>query len=347
MANLACAKKSQQQQQTSSTAVDASGDTEEGTAIMTTAAAVTNRRNQNLLSLLAQAGFQDRDSAATDVLDNDESAADYKLTEKEILGNAFVFMLAGHETSAHTLAFALNLLALHPQEQEKLYQDVQRVVGEKDATGTTSADTCTSTTGTTRNYKELTYTDIDKLTYCYAVMKETLRLFPPVVTIPKVAIADAEIESGGGRKVLVPKDTIVNLQVYALHRNPNCYPNPDDFCPSRWVNTSGRTEVSADGSGASDVKPTTFTATTAISAGNSDGSGGITENAGFAAFSLGTRSCIGRRFAHIEIVLTLAMIAQRYRISVPEGVSAESLLETKNLLTLFPANDSGLLFTER
>lgn len=107
----------------------------------------------------------------------------------------------------------------------------------------------------------------------------------------------------------------------------------------------------------------------------------------FAPFSLGERSCLGRRFAHIEIVTALAMIAkarhqdathmhawrsraawlpacpclrwwsvmddawmlcpQAYRIEVPEGVTREQLLDTKVLLTLYPANHCKLRFKPR
>jgi cytochrome P450 len=50
------------------------------------------------------------------------------LTDREVLGNTFIFLLAGHETSGHTLAFVFALLALHPEEQQKLHDHVVSVL---------------------------------------------------------------------------------------------------------------------------------------------------------------------------------------------------------------------------
>lgn len=254
------------------------------------------RKNLNLLSLLVEAGLSEKG----DVNDG----LDYKLTTKEILGNAFIFMLAGHETSAHTLSFALALLALSPTEQEALYEDVQRVLNSPG-----------------RSSVGIQYSDIDKLAYCNAVMKESLRLFPPVVSIPKVATQHCDVTSGDGTSFHIPKDAVVSLQVYAMQRNEKYYSEPLEFRPKRWLTCNSNSNLS-------------------LSTEDS-------ESPAFAAFSLGSRSCIGRRFAQIEIVVTLAMISQNYIISVPNGVTKERLLTCKNLLTLYPAHDDGLIFTER
>lgn len=258
--------------------------------------AALNRKKQNLLSLLAQAGMQ------TDV-GNKEG---YSLTTKEILGNAFIFMLAGHETSAHALSFALALLALHPSEQEALYEDVRRVLSTDKSPEQKEDGLLT-----------ILYNDLEKLQYCHAVMNESLRLFPPVVLVPKIAADDCEIESSDGRRFHIPRGTIMNLHVYSMHRNPKHYPDPDVFRPSRWIATSKFDKPDL-------LSPFVL-----------------------AAFSLGSRSCIGKRFAQIELVVALAMISQRYVISVPPGITKEQLLETKNLLTLYPAHETGLIFTER
>lgn len=252
-----------------------------------------NRKKQNLLTLLAQAGMQ---------MDAEQTEG-YSLTTQEILGNAFIFMLAGHETSAHALSFALALLALHPKEQDALYADVKRVLS--------------SASDPSTDMLPILYSDLEKLEYCHAVMNESLRLFPPVVLVPKITADDCEIESSDGNKFHIPRGTVMNLNVYSMHRNPKHYPDPDVFRPSRWLGPS------------------------------LDKSGDSLASSIMAAFSLGSRSCIGKRFAQIELVVALAMISQRYVISVPPGVTQEQLLATKNLLTLYPANDTGLIFVER
>lgn len=57
-----------------------------------------------------------------------EAGAIEGLTDREVLGNTFIFLLAGHETSGHTLAFVFALLALHPEEQQKLHDHVVSVL---------------------------------------------------------------------------------------------------------------------------------------------------------------------------------------------------------------------------
>ena len=53
------------------------------------------------------------------------------LTDDEILGNAFVFILAGHETAANTIHFSLLFLALHPSSQRRLQKDLDKILGDK------------------------------------------------------------------------------------------------------------------------------------------------------------------------------------------------------------------------
>lgn len=116
----------------------------------------------------------------------------------------------GHETSSHALSFALMLLALHPQEQRAVQAEIDAVLG---AAASTPA-----------------YGDLDRLVLCQGAMSEALRLFPPVVIVPKVAVQDnVEIADGEGRRFRVPEGAIVSLNVYALHRNHKHYPEPEAF----------------------------------------------------------------------------------------------------------------------
>jgi hypothetical protein len=93
--------------------------------------------------------------AAQDELDNGAA-----LTDDELIGNMFIFLLAGHETTAHTLCFTFALLALYPDEQERLYQHVKGVMSSLDGVPA--------------------YEDMSRFTQSLAVFYETLRLFPPV-----------------------------------------------------------------------------------------------------------------------------------------------------------------------
>lgn len=93
------------------------------------------------------------------------------LTDDEIIGNAYIYLLAGHETTAHSLAWTLALLGAYPDQQEKAYQEIM----ENDPSEQTNI----------RDYPKFKF-----LLACY---HETLRLFPPVQQIPKVAAEDTQI----------------------------------------------------------------------------------------------------------------------------------------------------------
>ncbi|KAG9081293.1 hypothetical protein FS749_007783 [Ceratobasidium sp. UAMH 11750] len=88
------------------------------------------------------------------------------LSEDELIGNAFIFLLAGHETTAHSLAIALALLALYPVEQARLAQEIQAAQPES---------------------RDFTYDDMLKMPFALAVLYETLRLYPMAPVIPKYA----------------------------------------------------------------------------------------------------------------------------------------------------------------
>jgi Cytochrome P450 len=100
-----------------------------------------------------------------------EKAGTSTLTEEEIVGNAYIYLLAGHETTAHSLAWTLALLAAYPEQQDKAYQEIME--------GDPSEETIIR--------------DYPKFRFLLACYYETLRLFPPVQQIPKIAAEDTQI----------------------------------------------------------------------------------------------------------------------------------------------------------
>ncbi|EUC59293.1 cytochrome P450 family protein [Rhizoctonia solani AG-3 Rhs1AP] len=143
--------------------------------------------------------------------------ADDMLTEDELIGNVFIFLLAGHETTAHTFAIILGLLALYPDVQDKLSRQLQELQNK---------------------HGELTYTHFRQLTYAMAVVYETLRLFPMATIMPKKATSDTVITTGfppNVRTVRVPASTVVHVCSTGLHYNPSYWQNPDEFDPERFM----------------------------------------------------------------------------------------------------------------
>ncbi|KAF5354678.1 hypothetical protein D9756_005393 [Leucocoprinus leucothites] len=139
------------------------------------------------------------------------------LTEEELMGNIFIFLVAGHETTAHTLSFSFALLALYPNIQEKLFQHIKEVIPDG---------------------RRPTYEDMPNLTYVMAVYNESLRLFSPAMT--KKAPEDTSIIVGNShndekKRIPIPKGTHLTIHVPGVQRNPRYWENPDEFMPERFL----------------------------------------------------------------------------------------------------------------
>ncbi|KAI5897061.1 cytochrome P450 [Schizophyllum commune H4-8] len=220
--------------------------------------------------------------------DKDASAMDFR----GILSNVFVFLVAGHETVAHSICFALALLALHPEEQDKLYEHVSSLY-PKDG-------------------RHPTYDDMNKFTRTMAVFNETLRMFPPAVSVPKISAQDqvvtgTQLSDGSKISIPCPVGTAVTFSITGLHYNPRYWDSPHEFKPDRFL--------------------------------------GEWPKDAFAPFTLGPRACIGRKFAETEGVAILSLLISRYKVEIMEepqfaGESIrqrrERVLRTKGGVTLTP-----------
>ncbi|PPR04816.1 hypothetical protein CVT24_007076 [Panaeolus cyanescens] len=150
--------------------------------------------------------------------ENSENMGTAALTDDELIGNVFIFIVAGHETAAHALLFTFALLALHPDEQEKLYEQTKSVI---------------------KDGRTPTYQDMNSLTYALAVLNESLRLFPVVSSFPKVSAEDTTLTTfnldGESKTIPVPKGTYITVSTVAIHRNPRYWPEPKTFRPERFL----------------------------------------------------------------------------------------------------------------
>ncbi|MFF7178745.1 cytochrome P450 [Streptomyces sp. NPDC008121] len=155
-------------------------------------AAGTADGGQDLLTLLAEA----------------ESAEDGSFDASELREQVLVFLLAGHETTATSLGFALHLLALHPDEQKRCHEEVDRVLAGR-------------TPGAA---------DLDALPYLTRVLKEAMRLFPAAPAVGRRAVAATRI---GGHTIPAGADVIVSAWV--THRHPDYWQDPERFDPERFT----------------------------------------------------------------------------------------------------------------
>jgi cytochrome P450 len=143
------------------------------------------------------------------LLEGEDPETKRKMEMAELRDNLLTFIVAGHETTALTLSWALYLCAFDPEVQEKLRAEARSVLQGRVAT----ANDCA----------ELPYTE--------QVIKETLRLYPPAAFISRTIQADDMLCGRDIRR----KDTIM-LPIYALHRHHDLWDRPDQFDPMRFAN---------------------------------------------------------------------------------------------------------------
>lgn len=242
------------------------------------------------------------------------------LTDAEIKGNAFIFLLAGHETAANSIHFSCVYLALHPASQRRLQTSLDHIFGS-------------------RAIPDWDYDrDFNTLfgSMAGAVLSEELRLIPPVAAIPKCVPRNSPPQplTINNKEFLIPPGTYVNLISLAAHRNPKTWPtgppsDPDhpihptsntdndleEFKPERWIRgekTSNREPISGEANTTlhSEDAPNTATGTNVSSNLHRPPRGA------YIPFSEGYRACLGRRFAQTEVLAVLAVIFKHYSVEL-------------------------------
>ena len=251
------------------------------------------------------------------------------VTDEEIMGNAFVFILAGHETTANAIHFALIYLALDVSSQRKLQAELDAIFHGR------SPDQW--------NYER----DLPKLIngMAGAVLNEILRLVPPIVGIPKWAYTPQSLAVSGTRsdgrpkRFTVPEGTMVNLASTAVHRNPKYWPHgpPSDpsrpahpysnldndleeFRPERWLQPKDQAHGVAAATPDSDAwAKIDYFSTDAPCEDPSDGLSSSLyrpPDGAYIPFSYGHRSCLGRRFGQVEVLVAIATIFYTHSVEL-------------------------------
>jgi len=159
----------------------------------------------------------------------------------------------GHDTVGETLAWTWYLLSLHPEIERRLHHEIYEVIGDRVPV----------------------VADLPRLSYASMVLKESLRLYPPVWVIPRDAIHDDHI--GGYR---VPAGSTIMLSPYVTHRHPDFWENPEAFDPERFLPARSK---------------------------------GRPFHAYF-PFGGGPRLCMAEDMGTMEVLLIMVMIVQRYRL---------------------------------
>jgi len=230
-----------------------------------------------------------RDAFTMLVQANEDEAAKYKLTKQELIGNVYTLLVAGHETTATSLASTIAYLCLYPDIQDELVEQIESVVGYD---------------------RDPTLEDYPKLNKILSAFLEAIRMIPPVYIMIRESAEDTVLKipkpvgQEGYTMLPIPKGTMVAADTIGLGYNPRYYSEPEKYKPSRWYDTEN------------------------------------VESELFTGFSVGTRACIGRKFAVIEAVAFLTMLLRDWRVEplLKSGESKDEwmtrVFEAKLTLTL-------------
>jgi cytochrome P450 len=142
------------------------------------------------------------------LLSRASSEEDGSLDADELRDQVLVFLLAGHETTATSMAFSLHLLARHPEAQARAREEVDSLPSGR----TPSA------------------ADLDRLPYLTRVLKEAMRLYPAAPAMGRRAVEATEI--GGHR---IPAGADITLLPWVTHRHPDLWDDPERFDPDRFT----------------------------------------------------------------------------------------------------------------
>ncbi|SEK53898.1 Cytochrome P450 [Roseovarius azorensis] len=153
------------------------------------------------------------DDLATKIMTTTDPLSGERFDAEEMVDQVAIFFLAGHETSASALAWALCLMALYPDWQERVAEEAQIIFGE------TSPD----------------FSNMARLRIARDVFRETLRLYPPV---PMMVRETTKAERFRGRDI--PCGAQVVISPWHLHRHERLWDNPDEFDPARYETENGK-----------------------------------------------------------------------------------------------------------
>jgi len=301
------------------------------------------------------------------------------------MGNAFIFLFAGHETTANTLHYALLLLAQRPDVQNILLNEIDEVYQRAALEGRAQLE-----------YEP----DFNRARWTFAIMSETLRIYSPTGMTNKWTAADQPI-TFENRTYAIPQGTRISINATGIHSSPKVW--GDDAMkwePSRWIVEDGdgdaplltpqhsrapsplllhrrSMDVFVDSAppsplptsptflspfAAQQQQPITHHPTGPSSRPSSPGSAvasgtsqrGILKPAkgAFMPFSEGARACSGKKFATVEFVAVLFTLLREHRVEFEKEWSAErvkSVLAGRKAgaLTLQPPESIPLRFVKR
>ena len=188
-----------------------------------------------------------------------------RMSDKQVRDESMTLFLAGHETTANALVWALYLLARHPEIRARAEEEAAPFA---------------------RRGTPLAMEDLRSLPFTLAVLKETMRLYPPAYIIGRRALKEVVVPGERpGESLRIGRNKVVFVNVLGLHRRPDSFPDPERFDPARFLGDRER-EL---------------------------------PRCAYLPFGAGPRVCIGNHFALMEGHLLLATIVGGARLDLLPG----------------------------
>ena len=175
------------------------------------------------------------------------------MTDEQIIANSLLFFVGGFETSSNALTYVVHSLVNYPDVQERVREEVIGLLGDD---------------------SQLDFNKVDELKYLDRVIRETLRMYPPLIKAStRMCKADLDHEV-----LTIPAGAMVQLATYHMHNDPDIWDEPDKFNPDRFLNLT------------EDQKSC------------------------WQPFGAGPRNCLGMRFAFTQIKITVAKILMKHQL---------------------------------
>ncbi|HET7148828.1 MAG TPA: cytochrome P450 [Candidatus Nitrosopolaris sp.] len=215
----------------------------------------------DLLARLLQA--QDSAESSPDTGDKSKNGPASGMSDTQVRDEIMTIFIAGHETTANALTWTFYLLSQHPGVEEKLLAELKAVI---DSNGVATVN------------------DIPKLKFTERVVRESMRLYPPVWAMGRSVGDDYPL---GG--YTIPAGSTIMMSQYVMHRDPRYYNEPDRYDPDRWDSES-RSAL---------------------------------PRFSYFPFGGGIRACVGEPFAWMEAILVLATIGRQWKMRLVPGHRVE------------------------
>ncbi|NUP05145.1 MAG: cytochrome P450 [Polyangiaceae bacterium] len=183
------------------------------------------------------------------------------MSDRQLMDELLTLTLAGHETTANALSFTFYLLSRHPSVARRARAEIASVLGTRDPG----------------------LEDLGSMPFTKALIEESMRLYPPAWVVERYSLEEDEVLGHH-----IPKNAIVAVSPFAMHRNPRYFENPEGFDPDRFLTADPNRPKLA-----------------------------------YMPFGAGPRTCIGNAFAMMEMQLIVPMLLRAFQLDLVSAFKLE------------------------